>query len=204
MTKRTHVLLAGFVVLISALSLAPEARAAVSPLGVSILPPVQFPPGDFNVAGVRASVVWGKHRRVYGLDIAGIGNMTEQQFAGIAAAGGFNLNHGLVTVVFLQAAGVGNFNQAQSKIFGVQVAGLINSNKGESTLIGLQLAPINLSAHTKIGGIQAGIFNTANEVYGIQIGLVNVTQRLHGLQIGLVNFHREGLFAVAPLLNFGF
>lgn len=195
--------MAGLVFLVSAIA-APVAEAAVSPLGLSIIPPVQFPPGDFNVAGARASVLWGKHRRVYGLDVGGIGNMTEQQFAGIAVAGGFNLNQGQVTVVLLQAAGIANVNRAQSKIFGVQVAGLINSNKGESTLVGLQLAPVNLASHTKIGGIQAGIYNTANVVYGLQIGLVNVTNRLHGLQIGLVNVHKQGLFAVAPFLNFGF
>src|SRR5665213_862257 len=81
-----------------------EAQAAVSPLAIAIVPPVQFPPDDFNVAGARISVIWGHHRNVYGLDLGVIGNMTDQDFVGIGISGLFNLTPGTTDIVGLQLA----------------------------------------------------------------------------------------------------
>lgn len=181
------------------------AQAAVSPLGVAILPPVQFPPEDFNIAGVRASVIWGKHRRVYGFDLGAIGNITTLEFVGIAAAGGFNYNQASATVIGLQVAGGANVNGGKTSVVGVQVAGGLNLNYAETSVIGLQLAALgNHSPFAKIYGLQVGLYNRANEVFGLQVGLVNFAQDLHGIQIGLINFNAKGLFAVAPILNVGF
>lgn len=186
--------------LISAL----PAQAGVSPLGIAIMPPVQFPPADFTVAGARASVLWGRHRYVYGFDIGAIGNITEQANSGVAAAGIFNLNYGAVTVVGLQAAGITNINKNKLTGVGVQVAGIANSNLAEATLFGAQVALANLAGHTSIRGIQAGVYNEAYDVAGLQVGVINSAQNLHGLQIGLLNSCRNGLFSVAPILNVGF
>lgn len=204
----THSRMTGlFVLLVSILGMGgPTAAhaAPISPLGVSIIPPVQFPPGDFYITGARLNVIWGKHRRVYGLDVGGIGNITEQAMAGIQVAGGFNLNQGTVVGVGLQAAGLANVNNGRARIVGAQLAGLFNSNKAETTVIGVQASLANLSPFTTIGGVQLGIYNRALVVYGLQIGLVNHAKVLHGIQIGLINFHTDGLFAVAPILNVGF
>ena len=35
----------------------------------SIVPPVEFPGHDFDVTGLRASVLWGNQRNVYGIDL---------------------------------------------------------------------------------------------------------------------------------------
>jgi hypothetical protein len=188
-----------------ALCLAPRAFAAVSPLGLAIVPPVQFPPYDFTVAGARASVFWGKHRNVYGLDVGLLGTMTEQNLGGIQVAGGINYNKGMSTVIGLQAAGLSNINVNKAWILGVQATAGINSNQAESTIIGLSIGALaNLSPYTKVFGAQVGLYNKAREVYGFQIGLINSTESLHGLQIGLVNFHTRGLFSISPIINFGF
>jgi hypothetical protein len=179
-----------------------NANAAVSPVGISILPPVQFPPADFDVTGVRASVLWGHHRNFYGLDLALGGNITDQNFYGIGVAGLFNYTAG--TTAGMQIAGGANINKNKTTIVGLQAAILTNINTAASSVTGLQVAIANLSDHTNIYGVQAGIYNVAQAVYGLQIGLVNVTNNLHGLQIGLVNFHHEGVFKVSPILNFGF
>lgn len=205
MRKRFKVFGLSVVALIAGAASSTQSFAAISPLGVAIVPPVQFPPSDFTVAGARASVLWGKHRTVYGFDVGVIGNMTELGFGGIGVSGIFNYNRGTANVIGLQAAGLANVNVNKARIFGVQVTAGINSNQAESTLVGLQIAPIsNYSPFTQVWGAQLGIYNKAREVYGFQIGVVNVAENLHGIQIGLLNFHKRGLFEVAPIINIGF
>jgi hypothetical protein len=178
-------------------------HAALSPVGIAILPPVQFPPEDFSVTGVRASLLWGHHRDVYGVDLGLIGNITEQDSVGFALAGGFNWTKGTTTSI-VQAAGVANINENKTNVVGLQAALGINANYATSSVTGLQIALVNMATHTTINGVQAGVFNKALRVNGFQIGLVNVTDSLRGLQIGLINFHNKGLFVVSPIINFGF
>ena len=181
-----------------------HAEAAVSPLGIAIMPPVQFPPTDFTITGARASALWGRHRYMYGVDAGAIGNITEQGSAGISVAGIFNYNMGTITMVGLQAAGILNYNNNKLTGVGVQVAGILNQNIAESHLYGVQVAAVNLANHTNIRGVQVGLWNEANDVAGFQIGVINTAQNLHGFQIGLLNTCRNGLFSVAPILNVGF
>jgi hypothetical protein len=180
-----------------------SAFAAVSPVAISIFAPAQFPPRSFDVAGVRASLLMGQHRNVYGIDLAGVGNITDGEMAGIAVAGGFNLNKGFTTIIGLQAAGIANITMQRLRVVGLQVAAA-NINHGDSSVIGLNLALINSSPYMRVLGLQAGLYNRAHTVSGFQIGVINDCEVLHGLQIGLLNFHRRGLFAVAPILNVGF
>lgn len=181
-----------------------QAHAAVSPLSIAIVPPLQFPSDDFTITGLRASVLYGKHQDVYGIDLGLIGNVTTQTFVGIGLAGGFNMTTGQTTAIGGQIAGIANYNTSQTKVVGVQAALGMNYNGGETSVSGLQLALVNMSAHTTIYGFQLGAYNKAKAVYGFQIGLVNECENLHGLQIGLMNFHKNGVFSVSPILNFGF
>ena len=180
-----------------------RSEAALSPLGIAIVPPVQFPGHDFSVTGVRLSLLWGSQRNVYGLDVGVVGNITDGDSVGVAVSGIFNYNKGATTGI-LQAAGFGNYNTGKVRIYGVQLAGIMNSNKAESTVGGLQLALLNLTPFTNIRGFQVGLYNRAHDVAGIQIGIVNETDYLHGIQIGLVNFYHQGMFSVAPIINVGF
>ena len=180
------------------------ASAAFSPLAIGLFAPVQFPPSDFSVTGLRLNIFLGDHRDVYGVNLGLFGSMTEQQFVGLGVSGLFNYNKGATSAVFLQAAGVANVNVNKASVVGVQVAGVINSNVAESSIVGIAFAPVNLSPNTKIYGVSAGIYNSDNEVFGFQIGLINMVDHLHGLQIGLVNINRQGLFYIAPILNVGF
>jgi hypothetical protein len=182
---------------------ASPARAAVTPLAVSILAPVQFPTERFTIAGARISAFWGDHSDVYGFDLGLIGNMTDHDSVGVAVSGIFNYNKGQSTIVGLQFAGITNINVDHSRVFGVQAAA-VNMNYGESTIVGLGVGLANITASTDIWGVQAGIYNTSRTVNGFQFGLVNIAQSLHGVQIGLVNINRTGLFLVAPILNVGF
>lgn len=193
-------------VALALLALAPlSAHALVSPLGVSLLKPVQFPWQDFDIYGARLNLLWGQHRIVYGIDLGLGANVTDVAFGGIQIAGITNVNNGSATVTGLQLAGVTNVNVNKASIVGVQAALGVNSNQAESTIVGFELAALaNLCPATDIWGVQLALYNRARIVHGLQIGLVNVTDNLHGVQIGLVNFNHQGPFAVAPILNVGF
>ncbi|WP_413561219.1 LA_2272 family surface repeat-containing protein [Bdellovibrio sp. HCB209] len=189
---------------LSVLLLTSTSQAAFTPLGVSIAPPVQFPPRDFSITGVRLNVLWGHHRDVYGFDLGVLGNITDQDFVGVGLAGGFNATYGSTTIIGLQLAGLGNYNQQKTTVVGLQAALFMNYNVAESSVSGVQLALANISPATSVYGVQLGVYNKARAVYGLQVGLVNMADNLHGVQIGLVNFNNTGPFKVSPLLNVGF
>ena len=179
--------------------------AAVSPVSVTVFPPIQFPADNYTITGGRFSILWGRQRDLYGLDVGVLGNITDETFVGIGISGLLNLTGGTTTILGLQLAGLANINTNKTQIYGLQATLGINSNTASSSIVGLQIAPIaNLSPYMNIYGIQAGIYNRALSVYGFQIGVVNVVKNLHGIQIGLLNFNEGGLFFVAPVLNIGF
>ncbi len=180
----------------------PTALAAISPISISIVPPVQFPPEEYAVTGARVSLIFGDHRYLYGVDIAAIGNITQNGFGGIGISGLFNMTKG-TTNALLQLAGGANINTNKTNIFGVQAAA-VNNNVATSTVAGLQVGVFNKSSFTTIFGLQAGIINKAQDVVGFQIGLANWTTNLHGIQIGLINFYDKGLLNMSPILNIGF
>lgn len=182
--------------------IATPVHAAVSPVAISIFPPVQFPNHDFNTAGVRVSVLWGSHRDMKGVDLGVIGNITEHDFAGIALSGLFNMTNG--SVHGTQIAGLFNYNTMKADTFGLQLAGLLNRNTAAGTHFGIQAAALNVSNFTSVSGVQLGLFNRSLNVNGFQIGVINMTQNLHGVQIGLLNFYEKGLFIVSPVINIGF
>lgn len=180
-----------------------QVHGFASPVSVAIVPPLQFPPSDFSVTGVRVSAIYGRHRDIYGFDLGLIGNVTDQEFVGFGIAGGFNVTTGNTTAI-LQVAGLVNYNTNKTDIYGVSFAGLLNQFEGASSVTGLQFAAVNNVPHTVVRGFQVGVYNRALAVYGFQIGLVNRVDNLYGLQIGLANFHHKGTFVVSPILNFGF
>ena len=181
------------------------AQAFVTPLSIGVLPPVQFPPSDFTIAGVRVSALYGKHRDLYGIDLGLLGNITENTFVGTAVSGLVNETKGMTTVVGTQLAGLANVNLNKTRVIGVQLAGLFNANTAETSIVGLQAAIFaNISEFSDLYGVQLGLYNRAKDVYGFQVGLVNKASSLHGIQIGLLNINQTGLIAMAPIINIGF
>lgn len=181
-----------------------EARAASSPMSLAIVPGIQYPADDYIIRGLRIGVLWGNQTEVYGLDIGGIGNVTQTAFGGSAIAGLFNLNKGSSDVYGVQFAGLGNFNMGSTTVHGVMASLLLNYTASDAAISGIAIAPLNIAPSGKIYGAQLGIFNKADEVFGLQIGLINVAKTLHGVQIGFLNFHEAGIFQVSPILNIGF
>lgn len=199
MKQICKILVVGLVLVLGA-----KSHAANSPFGLAIVPGIQYPSDDYILAGMRVGVLWGTQAEVYGLDIGGLGNVTNTAFGGTAISGIFNLNRGSADVWGLQFAGIGNFNLGATNVHGLQLSLLMNYNPGETSIKGFAIAPLNLGPATKVYGMQIGIYNSASEVYGLQIGLINTAKTLRGVQIGFLNFHESGIFQVSPLLNIGF
>ncbi len=169
-------------------ALSPTVSAAsTTHLELALLAPVQFPSTEFSVSGLRLSVIMGYNKNMSGIDLAVIGNRTEQEFIGSALSGVFNWNEGNTYIYGFQIAGLANINQYRTRIYGLQAA--LFANLGETM---------------DIYGVQIGLYNRARTVYGLQLGLINIAANLHGIQIGLANFNEGGPFTVAPLINVGF
>ena len=170
-----------------------------SPLGVGIAAPLQLPFTDSSVYGLRFGGFFGRNYDVYGLD-AGVGEMTEGEFAGIQASG-FNWSSrsvyavqfgGVANVVHGSFYGVqlGSVNLVFAEPFyGVQVGAIYNGNV---SLGGIQLGTVNVDS-SYFGGLQAGVLaNVVKEdAEGLSVAVVNFMNRFTGLELGFVNAAEE-------------
>ena len=114
--------------------------AETTPVMVSLVTPVQAPSSDYDVSGVRLSLVYGQSRGFTGLDL-GIANRATEDFTGI---------------------GIGGANIADGYFCGGHI-GLVNWNGNESrdwdkVSKGAQIGLVNY-AEEMDKGIQIGILN---------------------------------------------
>lgn len=176
-----------------------------APVGEAIFWPLQYPPKEDSVKGIRNVFGLGIHKDVYGLDV-GLGvNVTNDDFIGMAIAGGANITGKRAIVTGIQFAGVMNRNRGKAYIAGLQFALGANFNEGSGGVYGVQLALAgNWASKTDIYGVQAGLINHASKVVGFQIGLINRCDRLYGIQIGLLNYAEKSPISFFPLINIGF
>jgi len=192
--------------------------ADTTPVMVSLVTPVQVPTSDYDVAGLRLSLVFGDCRNFKGLDL-GIANRAEGEFLGVGI-GGANIADGLLYggqiglvnwngngsrdwATVSKGGQIGIVNYANS-FCGLQ-NGVIDYNDGLFT--GLQSGLINITQD--LYGCQCGFYvflaaNIANgSVRGCQLGIVNYAEEMEkGLQVGLVNIISRGGWApVLPFVN---
>ncbi len=135
-----------------------------SPLGISIIQPVQFPPQEWDVEGIRLNILAGQHHNTAFIDLGVLANFTDGDMNGAQIAGLWNDVSGFAT--------------------GIQIAGIVNRNSGPTA--GIQIACFNYN-NSDTHAIQIGLFNTTGETEGLQIGIFNQTESMSGLQIGVFN-----------------
>ena len=198
------------------------AFAETTPAMVSLRTPVQIPARDYDVKGIRLSLIYGECETFKGLDI-GIINNTTADFTGLAIGGG-NISRDRfygAALGFVNCNGsssskwdevskgcqVGFVNYAES-FCGLQ-KGLLNIAGG--TFTGLQNSFLNFA--DDMNGLQCspfwiifGVNVASGTVRGCQIGLVNYAGEIDkGLQIGLVNIlDKGGIAPVFPIINGNF
>ena len=197
------------------------AFAETTPAMVSLLTPVQLPARDYDVKGIRLSLIYGECETFKGLDI-GIVNNSTADFTGLAI-GGANISGNRF---YGGALGLVNWNGGTSPNWedvskGCQL-GIVNYagsfcglqkgllNIADGTFTGLQDSFLNFA--DDMNGLQCGYYiilgvNVASgTVRGCQIGLVNYAGEIDkGLQIGLVNvLDKGGIAPVFPFVNGNF
>lgn len=121
-----------------------------SPLGLSLMPPAQWPPESWDVTGLRLNILAGYHNNVDILDIGVIANMVKGEMNGV------------------QICGILNHNSAAANTTGLQVA-CVNLAGG---MAGLQVGLYN--AADEAFGLQIGVVNYSVNLAGMQIGLINI------------------------------
>lgn len=192
--------------------------ADTTPIMVSLVTPVQAPSSDYDVTGLRLSLIYGDCQEFKGLDI-GIVDHTDRDFTGLVI-GGVNIADGRV---YGGQLGLVNWNghddrKWDRRSIGAQL-GIFNY---ANTFCGLQDGFVNVAGRS-FTGLQTGFFNSTRDqgglqcgayfllgvnmasgiMRGCQIGLVNYAECVDGgLQIGLVNIISEnGWLPVLPIVN---
>jgi hypothetical protein len=129
---------------------AQEASAGFSPFMLSFVNPIQVPPADFDIGGLKLNLIYGESHDMIGLDI-----------------GLFSQNTGDVTALHINGVSVVGRNGR-----GLMISLVANYVEGEYG--GMQIGAYNHASH--LDGIQIGVINHANTAYGLQIGLINVIE----------------------------
>ena len=209
------------VVSVMALLAASLTYAETTPVMLSLVTPLQVPSEDYDVKGLRLSLIYGDCANFTGLDI-GVANRTRGEYTGLAI-GGVNiaegrLHGGQVGLINWDGnsatswenrsigAQVGIFNHADM-FCGLQ-DGVFNLSEGEFS--GLQTSFLNCTRDLR--GVQCGWYfllgvNIANgTVHGCQVGLVNYAETMEsGCQIGFINIiSHNGWTPVFPIVNGSF
>ena len=119
-----------------------------SPLSISIVPAVEWPPADWDVYGLRLSIFVGKHHDVGGIDVGAIASLADGD------------------VIGLQTSGI--FSRANNGLSGCQISPLSFAG----TLEGIQIGVFNRVEG--VFGLQVGVVNYAYQANGVQLGLINI------------------------------
>lgn len=168
-----------------------------TPLQIAFVSPAQVAPPDWDVYGLRLSLLYGENRSVAGFDV-GLFSRTTKDLGGIEASVIWNdVNGGFKGI---QVGGLGNSVYGDST--GIQVAGAFNRLEEGSQFLGAQIGAVNLTDECR--GVQVGVVNHSVKMQGVQVGLINSCETLAGLQLGLVNINQAGPLLFCPILNVSF
>ena len=170
-----------------------ESRRQICNFAAALVPSVQTPDADADVALMRTSLVCGRHKNVYGLDFGVIGNITDAEMVGCGIAFVFNWSGNSRSA--FQFAGV--LNRSDRDFTGMQAALVVNDV--ERGFIGLQAALANLT--DGLSGMQFGGFNKVCAGSGFQLGVINVAEQFVGVQIGVLNLNLDSPVPLAPIFN---
>ncbi len=161
-----------------------EAEHPYFPFVFSFVPGVSFPFGIYDTS-VSAAPIGAITGSVYGLQGAGVFNISDGDIHGMQGAGVFNITGRQVGG--FQGAGV--FNIAGG-IRGAQGAGVFNIAE---EVRGIQIAGVFNIADEMHGAQLAGVVNIAGKADGAMIGVINIADELDGVAIGLVNIIGNGI-----------
>jgi hypothetical protein len=146
-----------------------------TPFMLSFVTPLQVPPRDFDVGGLRINLVYGECKDFDGFDISTVGRATGH-------------GNGLQTALLA--------NIVDGDGMGLQIAP-VDYVKGEYA--GLQIGVANYAE--KAQAFQIGFYNGAGHIEGFQLGVINTTRTMIGIQIGVVNVIQDNDVPFMPIIN---
>ena len=150
---------------------------ALSPVLFSLFTPVQWAPADYDVAGLRLNLIYGRCCNFDGLDL------------GFVSVSDGHSNALAVDIV----------NYVRGDGCGLDVA-LANVFEGDYKGMQIGLANFNGSGDCW----QTGVINRCYDGLGLQIGVINLAEHFEGLQIGVVNVINCSPVKFLPVLNWYF
>ena len=171
-----------------------EVARVPTPVQISFASPLQLPPFQRDVWGLRANILFGLSGDVYGLD-AGLIGAADGDFGGVSAQG-FNLAGGSAGGIQLGAVG----NYVGKNFYGLQAGGILNIDV--LAAYGVQFGAVNIDR--EFTGLRLGLVDYSHDIFdGWQFAAVNVNMadtigaswsainyargNLTGAQIGLFN-----------------
>lgn len=146
-----------------------------TPFMLSLVSPLQVPPRDFDVGGLRLNLIYGECVNFDGLDLGLVGR---------------SVGHGNGLLI----NGLANIVDGDS--LALQL-GCVNYVKGNFS--GMQVGLVNFC--TAGQAFQLGFYNGADHVEGLQLGVINMTRTMIGVQIGLINVIQNNDVPFLPLIN---
>lgn len=168
-----------------------------SPLGLGLIPPVQFPSVEQDIVGFRLNLLMGENRDVSFLDIGAVANVVDGYLYGVQVAGIANKVYASEGSV--QIAGCLNF--VERGFAGIQISGL--ANYAASDMNGFAIGCVNYVGGD-FQGAQLGVLNLVGEAEGLQIGAFNYAKSLKGLQLGVFNVIQNSPVPFLPVANCSF
>ena len=178
----------------------PASPAGYSPIGVSLIQPLQYPDESCDIRGLRLTLLGADHHNLYGVELGGFVNFVRGDLEGLQLGLAWNqVENNALGVQFAVIA-----NYAGKHLAGAQLAVGVNIAKGivQEPNRGIQLALVNISGD--LAGMQLGVFNHAANIKGCQIGVVNFAETMTGCQIGLANIITNGALPFMVLFNCNF
>ena len=167
---------------------------SVVPVNLGLFDPCQIADRMDDVHGFQLGILWDRCQDMYGLSIAGGGNVIDGQSIGIQAALGFN-SVGSDSLGVTWALG---FNRCEGDFGGYSYA--LGSNICHGNFYGFQYGFCSNYANI-LHGAQLGILNMSHDCHGLQVGLVNLTENMSGFQVGVLNFIKNSPLPFFPIVN---
>ena len=177
--------------LLLVLVLAGLASPAVAEVPFQFAAPGVRTPDDPDVNGTRLTVLYGKNRRVRGLDLGFLGVAETDSLDGFQWIFGMGRVHG-------DASGFSGslINLHSGNVTGVNAAFL---NQVDRVRGGANIGFVNVTntySMLDIGGLNVSERSSA------QVGFLNVSKHIEGVQIGFINVAENGFLPVFPFFNF--
>ena len=152
---------------------------------------------DWDVVGLNANVAYSDCNKMYGLEVAVVGDTARLDMIGLQVAAGFcyanrdaiGAQVALATLCNRTAYGltVDAFSMHR-EFLGLRADALMSMT--DMSLYGLSIAGLGSGVREDMWGWQLAVgANFARRVHGLQtVGICNMTDELRGAQIGIVNY----------------